>query len=115
MAGEVKQKTQWDVEPCYIGDDVYHGMDIVTDIDDHEGNPLVVSVQTGSLTTDKQIASQVVREHNSHDDLLAACEDALSGWQYIREFHGDLPGVGWDRVEDALTAAIHKATAQESD
>jgi hypothetical protein len=42
-------------------------------------------------------------------DLLAAAEDALAGWNYIRAAHGDLYGVGWDRVEKALSAAIAKA------
>lgn len=42
-------------------------------------------------------------------DLLAALEDMLSGWRYIRETHGDLYGVGWDRAENAARAAIAKA------
>ena len=37
---------------------------------------------------------------------LDAMKDALSGWRYIRESHGDLYGVGWDRVEQKLVAAI---------
>ena len=42
-------------------------------------------------------------------DLLAALADALSGWRYIRSHHGDLYGVGWDRVETAASAAIARA------
>jgi hypothetical protein len=42
-------------------------------------------------------------------ELLEASQDALSGWRYIRQQHGDLPGVGWARVEQALTAALAKA------
>ena len=38
--------------------------------------------------------------------LEAAAADALSGWQYIRAIHGDLSGVGWDRVEHALSSAL---------
>ncbi len=45
-------------------------------------------------------------------DLLEALEDALSGWHYIRTYHGDLYGVGWVRVENAATAAIAKAKGQ---
>lgn len=37
--------------------------------------------------------------------LEIAAQDALSGWRYIRARYGDLSGVGWDRVEEALTAA----------
>lgn len=43
-------------------------------------------------------------------DLLAAAKDALAGWRYIRATHGELYGVGWDRVEQALTAAISRAS-----
>lgn len=42
-------------------------------------------------------------------DLVEAAKDALSGWRYIRSQHGDLYGVGWDRVEAALSAALSKA------
>lgn len=42
-------------------------------------------------------------------DLLEAARDALSGWRYIRDTHGDLYGVGWDRVEEKLKAALLKA------
>ncbi len=38
-------------------------------------------------------------------ELQDAIWDALTGWRYIRQRHGDLPGVGWDRVEDKLAAA----------
>lgn len=37
--------------------------------------------------------------------LESAAKDALSGWRYIRARYGDLSGVGWDRVEQALAAA----------
>ena len=43
-------------------------------------------------------------------DLLAALADMRSGWQYIREQHGDLYGVGWDRCEQSADAAIAAAT-----
>lgn len=40
--------------------------------------------------------------------LRAALSDMLAGWQYIRKFHGDLYGVGWDRCEAAAVAALNK-------
>jgi hypothetical protein len=46
-------------------------------------------------------------------DLLEAAHDALAGWRYIREHHGDLYGVGWDRVEAALADAIAKAEGEQ--
>ena len=38
--------------------------------------------------------------------LVEALEDMLGGWRYIRQVHGDLYGVGWDRAEDKATAAL---------
>ncbi|HDK7229040.1 TPA: hypothetical protein PTV58_002654 [Cronobacter sakazakii] len=56
--------------------------------------------------------------HNAHliaaaPDLLEALQDMLSGWKYIREQHGDLYGVGWDRAQDKAQAAISKALGEE--
>ena len=42
--------------------------------------------------------------------LREALEDMFKGWLYIRRFHGDLYGVGWDRAEDKARAAL-KETA----
>jgi hypothetical protein len=42
-------------------------------------------------------------------ELLDALRDMLSGWMYIREIHGDLYGVGWDRSQEKALAAIAKA------
>ncbi len=42
-------------------------------------------------------------------DLLDALKDMHSGWKYIRETHGDLYGVGWDRSQEKAEAAIAKA------
>lgn len=63
---------------------------------------------------DNQEAAE--REMHDHDpvaaaapELLDAARDALAGWHYIRDHHGDLPGVGWGRVDSALTLAIARA------
>ena len=42
-------------------------------------------------------------------DILEALQDMLSGWKYIRDQHGDLYGVGWDRAQDKANTAINKA------
>lgn len=42
-------------------------------------------------------------------DLLDALRDMLSGWKYIRDVHGDLYGVGWDRAQGKAEAALAKA------
>jgi len=43
------------------------------------------------------------------EEILDALQDALNGWKYIRECHGDLYGVGWDRVQDKIEAILRKA------
>jgi len=37
---------------------------------------------------------------------LKALEDMNCGWKYIRESHGDLYGVGWDRAQEKADEAI---------
>lgn len=44
-----------------------------------------------------------------------AMRDALAGWRYIRQSHGDLYGVGWDRVEQKLEAALASAQAASAE
>lgn len=41
-------------------------------------------------------------------ELCDALSDMASGWRYIRETHGDLTGVGWDRAEEKARAALSK-------
>lgn len=36
-----------------------------------------------------------------------ALTDMLAGWRYIREHHGDLYGVGWDRCETNAKRALY--------
>ncbi len=45
--------------------------------------------------------------------LLDALQDMLAGWRYIREVHGDLPGVGWDRAQAKAEAALAQAEGKE--
>jgi hypothetical protein len=46
------------------------------------------------------------------DELHRTLCDAKSGWRYIRETHGDLYGVGWDRVENRLQEQIEISAAR---
>lgn len=41
-------------------------------------------------------------------EMAEALGDILAGWRYIREHHGDLYGVGWDRAEKAADAALSR-------
>lgn len=43
------------------------------------------------------------------DLIINALDDMLSGWKYIRESHGDLYGVGWDRAESKAVEALAAA------
>lgn len=43
--------------------------------------------------------------------LALALRDMLAGWRYIREVHGDLYGVAWDRCECAAIDALTKNAA----
>lgn len=45
-------------------------------------------------------------------DLADALEDMLAGWRYIRQHHGDLYGVGWDRAQTAAEAALSRARGE---
>lgn len=40
------------------------------------------------------------------DRLRAALTDMRGGWRYIRQQHGDLSGVGWDRCEASANTAL---------
>ena len=40
------------------------------------------------------------------EHAIGALADILGGWRYIRQSHGDLYGVGWDRCEKSASIAI---------
>lgn len=44
-----------------------------------------------------------------NERLRAALTDMLAGWRYVRQHHGDLYGVGWDRCEQSAVAALDAA------
>ena len=48
-----------------------------------------------------------------NENLVEALSDMLSGWQYIRLTHGDLPGVGWDRAQHKAVRALAKARGEQ--
>ena len=47
-------------------------------------------------------------------ELEAVLADARSGLNYIRECHGDLYGVGFNRVEKAAAALLDRKTVKET-
>ena len=44
-----------------------------------------------------------------NQQLVEALKDMLSGWRYIRDTHGDLYGVGWDRAQQAAEKALNSS------
>jgi hypothetical protein len=50
-------------------------------------------------------------------DALRLAEEALfdmrEGWRYIRDHHGDLYGVGWDRAQEKADEAIDAIRAAQ--
>jgi hypothetical protein len=83
---------------------------------DSNGQAVVSGKHTEVCTCWHHSVGSIVKQMraNAHliaaaPDLYSAATDALAGWRYIRAQHGDLDGVGWDRVEQALTEALAKA------
>jgi hypothetical protein len=74
---------------------------------------MIAGAKPGYLAEVRNCGSGDV-EANAHliaaaPELLDALKDMHGGWKYIRETHGDLYGVGWDRAQKKAEAAIAKA------
>ncbi len=59
----------------------------------------------------KEAVRAILRASRSSSEVLLkqaeeALSDILNGWRYIRQSHGDLYGVGWDRAEGKADAAL---------
>lgn len=72
-------------------------------------------VAASELAANRSLADYIASNHAELTRLrsdLAAMREALrdmhAGWRYIREVHGDLYGVGWDRCEEKASAALAK-------
>lgn len=82
------QRACLDIKSEYDGD-VYTSIYLITDKQEHDANLI-----------------------SAAPELLEALQDMLSGWKYIRERHGDLYGVGWDRAQNKAMTAISKALGE---
>ena len=71
-------------------------------------------IPVGWVEFDPEVEVQVANQQMmaAAPELLDALQDMLSGWKYIREQHGDLYGVGWDRAQNKAIEAISKALGE---
>ncbi len=63
----------------------------------------------GHVAQQEKIAQaqvEAAKQEPNPDELHLTLCDALAGWKYIREQHGDSYGVGWDRVQSRLETQI---------
>jgi|SRR6185312_8733360 len=81
-----------------VGDADEHPTEVCTSDPNHR---VAFMTSNGRLADARLIAAA--------PELLDALRDMLAGWNYIRQHHGDLYGVGWDRCADAARTAIAKA------
>lgn len=69
-------------------------------------NARLKAVSEDHFRNAQRLAGEVVKRDVENARLREALKDMLSGWRYIREQHGDLYGVGWDRAEEAARKAL---------
>lgn len=67
------------------------------------------------LADDELIALGIQSDKDKIALLVDALKDARSALLYVREVHGDLYGVGFDRVEKKASAALFTVAASESE
>ena len=66
--------------------------------DTRAATPEEVAALTARLAQAEKVAG--------YPQLRLALVDMLAGWRYIRQAHGDLYGVGWDRAQSNAEAAL---------
>ena len=66
------------------------------------------------LADDELIALGIQSDKDKIALLVDALKDARSALLYVREAHGELYGVGFDRVEKKASAALFTVAASES-
>lgn len=70
-------------------------------IDDTEANRVAKACASA--------AAELKRLHALNAELVEALRDMHAGWKYIRDTHGDLYGVGWDRAQGKAESALATA------
>lgn len=54
----------------------------------------------------ERLQAQITGLKKKNDDLADALKDCVSGLNYIKSVHGELYGVGWDRMFDKAKQAL---------
>jgi hypothetical protein len=72
-------------------------------------NSQLIAAAPTMLTLLESQAATIAELEDELAGLRNAATDAYYGWRYIRANHGDLYGVGWDRVENKLEAVLTKS------
>lgn len=101
-----RQAEQWAMEARAHKSSLHEAYQAVTGATGEPGNwngavPIIAAI--GALRARAEKAEAALEE------AVGALNDALAGWRYIRCHHGDLYGVGWDRVQEAAERAIANA------
>ena len=66
-----------------------------------------------ATTMDAFHAAQRASYKSGQEFMRPALIDLLAGWRYIRQSHGDLYGVGWDRAQEKAEKALGLQPGQE--
>ena len=76
-------------------------------LDQHcEPLPIMEPNSTGDYVEYEEAMEEIERLTAEVEPLREALADMLAGWRYIRQNHGDLYGVGWDRAQQKAEAAL---------
>lgn len=105
----VSDEMLWEAEESYIGDNVYDGMLIITDIADVDGEALTFSVSTGSKQFDRVIAHRIINSLKTNAELLEALEEIIEThdnpywskaafWEWFEDY-------GLDNIRAAISKA----------
>lgn len=106
MATKQATETHWEAEPVYIGDDVYQCTDVVTDVDDFEGNPVCVVIQTGSAPLDREVARRIVKARDGY----MACGEAVLAMEKARAWVKPYMAIpGHDAAAGCIDLVLQKA------
>jgi hypothetical protein len=102
----MSKETKFTAGPWVVSD--CNGNNFIDVVQKREYGKKRVCIVKGSRTKNLSNAALIA----AAPDLYDALTDMLSGWKYLRETHGDLYGVGWDRAQQKTVIALSKARGE---